>query len=103
MTFLIILLVLIGLAYVFEKVYRNINIEKYSPKWEYFTKAMLYGVIMVFTLFYKKATISEVSALEWAIFAVSATEGFGNYINYIKEVEKEKLHKNKVNKIINRK
>ena len=65
----------------------------YSPRWEYFFKAMLYGFIAILTLLYGKNSISDVSSLEWAIVAVSAIEGIGNYINYVKESEKRKREK----------
>lgn len=50
---------------------------------------------MIFTLLYGKESLNDVSPLEWAIIAVSAIEGTGNYINYVKESKKRKQIKNK--------
>ena len=80
---------LLVVAYIIDKVYTKIDLDKYSPKWEYFCKAFLYGVIMAFTLLYGNNTMSDVTPLEWAIIAVSGIEGAGNYINYLKEKKKE--------------
>ena len=82
--------IVIGIALLIEKVYRKIDLNRYSPLWEYFFKAMLYGFIAILTLLYGKNSISDVSMLEWAIVAVSTIEGIGNYINYVKESEKRK-------------
>lgn len=84
------IVIVIGIALLIEKVYRKIDLTRYSPLWEYFFKAMLYGFIAIVTLLYGKDSISDVSTLEWAIVAVSVVEGFGNYINYVKESEKRK-------------
>ena len=54
-----------------DKIYSKINLEQYSPKWEYFLKALLYGFIASVTLFYGKESLNDVSMLEWAIVAVS--------------------------------
>lgn len=90
MDFVIFLGGLLLVGYLADKIYKNINLDNYSPKWEYFCKAFLYGVIMVFTLMYGKGDLGEVSPLEWTIVAVSGIEGAGNYINYIKEKRREK-------------
>lgn len=37
--------------------------------------------------------LRDVNALEWAIIAVSAIEGIGNYINYVKESKRRKEEK----------
>ncbi len=50
---------------------------------------------MIFTLLYGKESLNDVSPLEWAIIAVSAIEGTGNYINYVKESKKRKQIKNR--------
>lgn len=78
-----------------DKIYSKIDLEHYSPKWEYFLKAVLYGFIASVTLFYGKESLNDVSMLEWAIVAVSAIEGIGNYINYVKEAKKIKVVKRK--------
>ena len=88
--------IILGIAFLIEKIYRRINIENYSPIWEYFSKALLYGFIATVTLFYGKESLSDVNALEWAIIAVSAIEGTGNYINYVKESKKRKEAKGKL-------
>ena len=82
--------IVLSIAWLIEKVYRKIDLTMYSPRWEYFFKAMLYGFIAILTLLYGKNSISDVSTLEWAIVAVSGIEGIGNYINYVKESEKRK-------------
>ena len=87
------IVIVIGIALLIEKVYRKIDLNRYSPLWEYFFKAMLYGFIAILTLLYGKNSISDVSSLEWAIVAVSGIEGIGNYINYVKESEKRKREK----------
>lgn len=92
---IVILLFILGVAFLIDKVYKRVNLESYSPIWEYFFKAFLYGLIMVFTLLYGKESLSDVSVLEWAIVAVSAIEGAGNYINYVKEAQKRKAERNK--------
>ncbi len=82
-----------------DKVYSKINLEQYSPKWEYFFKALLYGFIATLTLFFGKESLKDVTMLEWAIVAVSLIEGIGNYINYVKEAKKIKVAKVKSLKI----
>ncbi|QGS68352.1 hypothetical protein CV093_06435 [Oceanobacillus sp. 143] len=88
MELIIILVLVLGIASLVNKIYDRVNIDNYSPIWEYFAKAFLYGIITVFTMFYGKESLDEVSPLEWAIVAVSAIEGTGNYINYVKESKK---------------
>lgn len=89
---LTIIIILVGVTLV-NKIYGRINIENYSPIWEYFFKAFLYGFITTVTLFYGKESLSDINALEFAIISVSAIEGTGNYINYVKEVNKRKEKK----------
>ena len=84
------LVIVLGIATLIDKIYAKVQIDNYSPLWEYFCKALLYGVISIFTLYYGKETFSDVSPLEWAIIAVSIIEGTGNYINYVKESKKRK-------------
>ena len=88
--FLTTLVVILGVAFFIDKIYDRINLSNYSPLWEYFSKAFLYGFIAIVTLFYGKESLSDVSTLEWAIIAVSAIEGTGNYINYVKESKMRK-------------
>lgn len=78
------------IAVTIDKIYKRIDIERYSPIWEYFAKAFLYGMITVFTMFYGKDSLNDVTPLEWAIISVSAIEGIGNYINYVKEARKKR-------------
>ena len=82
--------IILGMVFLIDKIYGKINIENYSPIWEYFSKALLYGFIASVTLFYEKESIRDVNALEWAIIAVSVIEGTGNYINYVKESKRAK-------------
>ena len=89
------IVLILGIALLVDKIYARVNLDNYSPIWEYFTKAFLYGLIAVFTLFYGKESLNDVSPLEWAIIAVSAIEGTGNYINYVIESKKRKEEKNK--------
>ena len=89
------LVLILGIALLVDKIYARVNLDHYSPIWEYFAKSFLYGLITVFTLFYGKESLYDVSPLEWAIIAVSAIEGTGNYINYVKESQKRKEVKNK--------
>ncbi|MGG2104926.1 hypothetical protein [Lysinibacillus pakistanensis] len=93
--FIITVVIILGMVIVIDKIYEKINIENYSPIWEYFSKAILYGFIASVTLFYGKESLRDVNALEWAIIAVSAIEGIGNYINYVKESKKRKEEKRK--------
>lgn len=88
--FIITIVIILGMVIVIDKIYGKINIENYSPIWEYFSKAILYGFIASVTLFYGKESLRDVNALEWAIIAVSAIEGIGNYINYVKESKRRK-------------
>lgn len=88
--FIITIVIILGMVTVIDKIYGKINIENYSPIWEYFSKAILYGFIASVTLFYGKESLRDVNALEWAIIAVSAIEGIGNYINYVKESKRRK-------------
>jgi len=85
----------LAIALIVDKLYARVNLDNYSPIWEYFSKAFLYGLITVFTLFYGKDSLHDVSPVEWAIIAVSAIEGTGNYINYVKESKKRKDAKSK--------
>ena len=87
--------IILGLVIAIDKIYGKINIEHYSPIWEYFSKALLYGFIASVTLFYEKDSLRDVNTLEWAIIAVSIIEGTGNYINYVKESKKRKKYSNK--------
>ncbi len=91
--FIITIVIILGMVIVIDKIYGKINIENYSPIWEYFSKAILYGFIASVTLFYGKESLIDVNALEWAIIAVSAIEGIGNYINYVKESKRRKKRK----------
>lgn len=84
---------ILGLIMLIDEIYVRVDLEKYSPIWEYFFEALLYGVIVVFTLLYGKESLHDVSPLEWAIVAVSAIEGTGNYINYVKEAKRRKVEK----------
>ncbi|MGE8034009.1 hypothetical protein [Lysinibacillus sp. NPDC093692] len=86
---------ILGMVILIDKIYGKINIENYSPIWEYFSKAILYGFIASVTLFYGKESLRDVNPLEWAIIAVSAIEGTGNYINYVKESKRRKEEKKK--------
>ncbi|OXS74419.1 hypothetical protein B1B04_09930 [Lysinibacillus sp. KCTC 33748] len=86
---------ILGMVILIDKIYGKINIENYSPIWEYFSKAILYGFIASVTLFYGKESLRDVNPLEWAIIAVSAIEGTGNYINYVKESKRRKEEKRK--------
>lgn len=88
--------IILGIAFLIDKIYGRINIENYSPMWEYFSKALLYGFIATITLFYGKESLSDVNALELAVITVSAIEGIGNYINYVKESKMRKEEKRKV-------
>ena len=90
---IITVVIILGLVISIDKIYGKINIENYSPIWEYFSKALLYGFIASITLFYGKESLRDVNALEWAIIAVSAIEGTGNYINYVKESQRRKEKK----------
>lgn len=83
-------MLVLGLAILIEKIYSKINLDKYSPIYEYMCKSFLYGLIAVFTLLYGKDSLNDVSPLEWAIIVVSAIEGTGNYINYVKELKNKK-------------
>ena len=84
------LVIILGIVALIDKIYSRVNLEHYSPIWEYFSKAFLYGFIAILTLYYGKESLNDVSTLEWAIIAVSAIEGTGNYINYVKESKKRK-------------
>ena len=92
---IITVVIILGLVIAIDKIYGKINIENYSPIWEYFSKALLYGFIASVTLFYEKDSLRDVNTLEWAIIAVSIIEGTGNYINYVKESKKRKKYSNK--------
>ena len=80
-------IIIMIIAKLVDRIYKTIDLEHYSPIWEYFAKALLYGMITVFTMFYGKDSLNDVTPLEWAIISVSAIEGIGNYINYIKEAK----------------
>ena len=95
MEIIISLVLLLAIISIVDKLYARVNLENYSPIWEYFSKAFLYGLITVFTLFYGKESFQDVSPVEWAIIAVSAIEGTGNYINYVLESKKRKDAKSK--------
>ena len=82
----------LGLALLIEKIYSKINIERYSPIYEYMCKSFLYGLIAVFTLQYGKDSLNDVSPLEWAIICVSLIEATGNYISYVKETKLKKAN-----------
>lgn len=92
------IIIILGIVSLVNKVYGRINIDNYSPIWEYFFKAFLYGFIATVTMFYGKDSLSDINALEFAIIAVSAIEGTGNYINYVKEVNKRKEEKKTLQK-----
>ncbi|MEH7239025.1 hypothetical protein [Bacillus sp. JJ1562] len=95
MDLIIVLVILLVVASFVNRLYKKVNIDNYSPIWEYFAKSFFYGIITVFTMFYGKDSLNDLSPLEWAIIAVSAIEGTGNYINYVKESKKLKLKKEK--------
>ena len=80
-------IIIMIIAKLVDKIYKSINLDHYSPIWEYFAKALLYGMITVFTMFYGKDSLNDVTPLEWAIISVSAIEGISNYINYVKETK----------------
>lgn len=84
------IVLILGIATLIDKIYSRIHLDGYSPIWEYMFKSFLYGLITVFTLWYGKETLNDVSPLEWAIIAVSVIEAMGNYINYVKESKKRK-------------
>lgn len=90
MKFIFTIVLILGIVWLIDKIYTRVNLDNYSPIWEYFSKAFLYGFITVFTLFYGKESLNDVSPLEWAVIAVSAIEGTGNYINYVKESKRRK-------------
>ena len=96
---IITVIIILGLVISIDKIYRKINLENYSPIWEYFFKALLYGFIASVTLFYGKESLRDVNPLEWAIITVSVIEGTGNYINYVKESKRRKEEKKKRRKI----
>lgn len=58
------LIVLLALAPLTKLIYKKIAFENYSLKWEYYAKAVLYGLIIAFTLLYGKNSISDVSPLD---------------------------------------
>ncbi|MEQ6353436.1 hypothetical protein ABNX05_02270 [Lysinibacillus sp. M3] len=93
---IITVIIILGIVILIDKIYKKINLENYSPVWEYFSKAILYGFIASITLFYGKESLRDVNPLEWAIIAVSAIEGTGNYINYVKESKSRKEEKRKI-------
>lgn len=90
MNLILILVVILGITFLIEMIFRKIDLENYSPIWEYFAKSFLYGLIAAFTFLWGNDSIDEVSPLEWAIIAVSLIEGAGNYINFVKESKKRK-------------
>ncbi|WP_042478814.1 hypothetical protein [Bacillus ndiopicus] len=92
---IITVIIILGIVFLIDKIYGKINLENYSPMWEYFSKALLYGFIASITLFYGKESLRDVNALEWAIVSVSVIEGIGNYINYVKESKRRKEEKRK--------
>lgn len=92
---IITVVIVLFIVILIDKVFSKINLDQYSPKWEYFLKALLYGFIASVTVFYGKESLNDVSMLEWAIVAVSLIEGIGNYINYVKESKKRKVVKGK--------
>lgn len=87
---IITVIIILGIAFLIDKIYGKIDMDNYSPIWEYFSKALLYGFIASVTLFYGKESLRDVNLLEWAIIAVSVIEGTGNYINYVKESKRRK-------------
>ncbi|MCC3359136.1 hypothetical protein [Bacillus sp. REN16] len=93
MEIILISVIVLVVASFINRVYKKVNIDQYSPIWEYFAKSFFYGIITVFTMYYGKDSLTELSPLEWAIIGVSAIEGTGNYINYVKESKKRKLKK----------
>ena len=90
MELIITLVLVLAIISIVDKLYVRVNLDNYSPVWEYFTKAFLYSIITVFTLFYGKESFQDVTPVEWAIIAVSAIEATGNYINYVFESKKRK-------------
>ena len=89
------LVLVLSIALIVDKLYARVNLDNYSPIWEYYSKAFLYSIITVFTLFYGKESFQDVTPVEWAIIAVSAIEATGNYSNYKLEVKKRKDAKSK--------
>jgi hypothetical protein len=67
-------IIIMILAKLVDRIYKRIDLEHYSPIWEYFAKALLYGMITVFTMFYGKDSLNDVTPLEWAIISVSFLE-----------------------------
>lgn len=57
--FIITIVIILGMVIVIDKIYGKINIENYSPIWEYFSKAILYGFIASVTLFYGKVIVNR--------------------------------------------
>ena len=47
-------IIIMIIAKLVDRIYKRIDLEHYSPIWEYFAKALLYGMITVFTMFYGK-------------------------------------------------
>ena len=47
-------IIIMIIAKLVDKIYKRIDLDHYSPIWEYFAKALLYGMITVFTMFYGK-------------------------------------------------
>ena len=90
MNLIVTLVIILTVVLLIDKIYGKVKLENYSPRWEYFFKAMLYGFITVITLLYGKDSFKEVTLLEWAIIAVSFIEATGNYVNYVKEMKQRK-------------
>jgi len=61
---IITVVIILGMVILIDKIYGKINIENYSPIWEYFSKALLYGFIASITLFYEKESLRDVNAKE---------------------------------------
>ena len=56
-------IIIMIIAKLVDRIYKRIDLEHYSPIWEYFAKALLYGMITVFTIFYGKDSLNGVTPL----------------------------------------
>ena len=92
MSVVLTVMVCLGLVLLIDKIYSKITIDRYSPIYEYLCKSFSYGMIAVFTIQYGKDSIDDVSPLEWVVFFVSAIEGIGNYISYVKKSKLKKAN-----------
>lgn len=44
---IITVIIILGIAFLIDKIYGKIDMDNYSPIWEYFSKALLYGFMLV--------------------------------------------------------